>query len=153
MTLREAFHTVCSEALPPSPYRHLSLYIRTPFFGGPEEGGWWGTDVELVSTQEFPSEDAARAQLELVKELAEHQTHEAKLAWSDHCRFELELAERQTHEAKLVWADHCRFELEQAERRGISPDELRETDGPVEYFVVLERLPGDCSRKDDRFYS
>ena len=131
MTLREAFHTVCSEALPPSPYRHLSLYIRTPFYGGPEEGGWWGTAVELVSTQEFQSEQAARAQLELVEELAQHQTHEAKLAWSD----------------------HCRLEIEQAERRGISPDELRETDGPVEYFVVLERLPGDCSRKDERFYS
>ena len=42
----EAFHQICKEAKPAKSH-HVSLYANEPFYGGPEEGGWWGSDTVL----------------------------------------------------------------------------------------------------------
>ena len=39
--ISEAFFTACSEAQP-AKQQVVSLYVDVPFYGGPEEGGWWG---------------------------------------------------------------------------------------------------------------
>jgi hypothetical protein len=60
MYIREAFEQVCKEAKPAE-----SLYVvlmeDRPYYGGPQEGGWFGHDHTIVAYQLFPTEEQARA--------------------------------------------------------------------------------------------
>lgn len=44
--IRESFFQVCGDAKPSNSF-YVSLYSARPFYGGPEEGGWWGRDYVL----------------------------------------------------------------------------------------------------------
>lgn len=55
-----------------TPEAYVSLYAKTPFYGGPEEGGWWGHDVVLVSHQSVSSAEEAEAVKARLKYIARH---------------------------------------------------------------------------------
>lgn len=129
MSLREAFFTVCREAKPAKEY-HVSLYANAPFYGGPEEGGWWGSDTFLVASQAFPTEQAA---------------HVAK-AMADQLAIELSAEERR------AGGEACLRQMEWLDARGLDADYLPEVDGDIEYFVALEDQPGSQQQRGCRHY-
>lgn len=127
--IEDAFNQVCEDA-EPTKSAYVSLYVSSPFYGGPEEGGWWGRDVSLVSTFHCMTMEKADAVLEKVKELAK------------------ELSEK----AKQDFYTQCRNELDAADRRGIDYDSLREVDGEETYFVVKEEIQGEQSSRGSRHW-
>jgi len=125
-----AFKKVCAD-----PERadeiFLSLYAREPFYGGPEEGGWWGADVVLVASQRFISENDARAAKERTDILV------AKLS---------KQADRQ-------YSERCRDECDWLDARGLDSEFLPEVEGPTKYFVIVEARRGEHESVGDRYYS
>lgn len=111
--------------------RYVSLYAKTPFYGGPEEGGWWGHDIVLITHQQAQSPDDT----ETIK-----------------ARFNA-AAEALGQEARQYFSMQCSKELDHAEALGIDPDSLPEVDGEATYFVVIEDLPGSHEERGDRTYS
>lgn len=131
MSIREAFFKVCREAQPVSQLElFVSLYIRTPYYGGPEEGGWWGTDVSLLAYQEYSSEKEAQLAFIAIDELAEQLNSEEKRAYGEKC-----LAESEWLEA-----------------RGLDDSFLPEVDGEEEYLAVIEEKVGSLVRSGCRRY-
>lgn len=127
--LQEAFEKVCSEAKPAQGY-YVSLMAREPFYGGPEEGGWWGCDTNIIAYQYFPTEEAADAAALAVKTLA------------------VELSQQ----AQREHGQQCLREMDWLDARGLDADYLREPDGPEDYFVLVsEGLPQE--HRDSRCYS
>lgn len=122
----EALDTPVVEAQPV----YLSLYIAEPFYGGPEEGGWWGYDVKLLKYRRYPDRTLAERDLATVQKLAE----------------------RGTHDATMEWGRQCQREVEAAEARGIEAADLPETDGHDEYFVIIEQILGEQARSDSRHW-
>lgn len=58
--LAAAFDAVlAAEAKEPEEW-YVVLMERVPFYGGPEEGGWWGSDSVVVKYAKFPDEELAR---------------------------------------------------------------------------------------------
>lgn len=98
---------------------YLSLYKVEPYYGGPEEGGWWGY---LHILQKY-CKCSSRAQAEMLMEKLQ-----------DHCK---EL----TEEAKKADGDDCLRHMERADRRGedVSDDGY---DGPSRYYMTIESMPG-----------
>lgn len=127
--MKQAFFEVCREAVP-AKASYVSLYVRLPFYGGPEEGGWWGADVELVAYERFSSEEAAAAAERKVKELAKELSKEAKDQFNQACAAECE------------WL----------EARGLDADFLPEVDGEAEYLVHVESSPGEYVSVGSRGY-
>ena len=134
MSIERAFHAICQEAINHRPRGyHVSLYEDVPYYGGPEEGGWWGHDTVLLASQEFDTEEAAQAALERVKKFAA----------------ELE------QDARSQYGERCRAELDWCEARGIddSNSVFGEVDGPSKYVVRIENYPGEHVYRGERFYS
>ena len=127
--MKQAFFEICREAKP-AKASYVSLYISMPFYGGPEEGGWWGRDVELVASQRYASEEAAEAAAEAVRGYA------AKLS----------------KEAKDQFNAGCASEMEWLEARGLDADFLPEVDGEADYFVAVEDSPGSQASEGSRGY-
>lgn len=119
MSTREAFFSVCAEAKP-AKRSYVSLYMRQPFYGGPEEGGWWGSDTELVAFQECSSDVEAEAVSAQVRALASRLSREARGDFNQQCARE------------CAWL----------EARGLDADFFPEVDGEVSYFVATESRPG-----------
>ncbi len=128
-TMQEAFTKVCSEAKKPEGC-YVSLYCDRPFFGGHEEGGWWGSDTTLVAYQWYPTAEAAEAAVVSVKKYAEQKTAEAKRAYGEQCTRELE------------WLDE----------RGLDSDALPEVNGEETFWVTNEVLPGSHESQGNRRY-
>lgn len=128
-TDKAAFFAVCDKAEPASSY-YLSLYREVPFYGGPEEGGWWGRDTELVAYQEFPTSEAVVAAYEQARLLA------------------LKLSKEQ----KDAFNQACAAECEWLEARGLDADFLPEVDGEIYYFTAIEERPGGLTSKGSRHY-
>ena len=128
--LTEAFFAVCDEAQP-AKGSYVSLYRSDPYYGGPEEGGWWGEDTTLVAYQHYPAEIAAEAALEQVKLLADEQNKQERKAYGEHCL-------RQT---------------EWLEARGLDDDFLPEPDGETNFFAVVEENLGCLESRGNRYYS
>lgn len=124
-----AFHKLCEEAKEPMGH-YVSLYAKYPYYGGPEEGGWWGTDVVLESYQQFPTKEQAEQVCSKVKQLAEELSREARNRWGDYCLRQLD------------WL----------EERGLDSDYLGEPDGPTEYMVVVEQGLGSMQSRGSRHY-
>lgn len=82
--LREAFHQVCKDAKPAEGW-YVSLIEVIPYYGGPEEGGWWGSDREVIAYQHFATEEAAQAAKEAVKKLAEELSQQARREFGRQC--------------------------------------------------------------------
>jgi hypothetical protein len=127
--LQEAFDRVCAAAVNAEQWC-VSLYLVSPFYGGPEEGGWWGTDYILEASQAFPTREAAEAAAEAVETLAE------------------ELAK----EARRTYGEQCLRETEWLEKRGLDDDFLPEVDGPFEYRVLIEQTAGEAASRGCRHY-
>lgn len=56
--IEAAFDAICTEAQRTDQW-YVCLMVSVPFYGGPEEGGWWGEDSHCVKFQCFPTEDMA----------------------------------------------------------------------------------------------
>ena len=127
--LAEAFFTVCNEAKPAQGH-YVSLYVDVPFYGGPEEGGWWGHDCSLVAYQWCSTEEEVEAKREAVEKLAKEKSEQAKREFGEHCL-------RQT---------------EWLEARGLDDSFLPEVDGEERYYVVIEDTPGSQESQGCRHY-
>jgi hypothetical protein len=124
-----AFHAVCKDAKAPETW-YVSLIESIPFYGGPEEGGWWGSDSIVVAWKEFPDREQATAASQAVHKLA------------------AELGEQ----SRRAFGEQCLRELEWLEARGLDADFLPEPDGESSFHVrVSQTLPEN--RFGDRHYS
>lgn len=129
MSLRNAFFTACKDATPAASW-FVSLYVNNPYYGGPEEGGWWGSDTSLVATQEYQGEKTANLAREHVEKLAEQATKDAGRAYGEHCLAETE------------WLD----------ARMLDDDYLPEVDGHADYWVTVEERVGSREAQGCRHY-
>jgi hypothetical protein len=129
MSLQEAFFGICKDAIPAKAY-YVSLYLNQPFYGGAEEGGWWGNDTVLIAYQQFPTEEAAQAAREAVEKLA---------------------SELNT-QARREFGEQCQREMEWLESRGLEADYLPEVNGEDSYFVAVEYEAGEQVCRGNRHY-
>jgi hypothetical protein len=127
--INEAFFSICREAKP-AVSGYVSLYVETPYYGGPEEGGWWGSDTTLVAYHHCGNEVEAEA---------------VKLKVEAYAR---ELSD----EAKRDFGRACLAQCEWLEARGLDSDSLPEVDGEEHYFVVVEEVPGQHASRGCRHY-
>lgn len=126
--LQTAFDTVCQEAKQAQGF-YVTLMEDISFYGGPEEGGWWGHDHVIRAYQHFHTQEQAEAAKAAVDKLAEELSADSRRAFGDHCLREME------------WLD----------ARGLDADFLREPDGESNFYVVLsEGLPEETF--DSRHY-
>ena len=109
---------------------HVSIYLKERYYGGPEEGGWYGTDLTLESSVQVQSK-------RLADELA------AKLSST---------ADQKTKFAKTAWSKMCQRELDAAEASLIDPLDLPEPNLPDEYCVFVERVKGFHATRGSRHY-
>jgi len=116
-TISDAFDALVPNAIPCNRY-FVALWRRIPFFGGPEEGGWWGADNIPVKYTEVATEEAA-------EELR------AKI---------LARAKELSREASRVHGRACLDQLAWCEARGIddSNDVFGEDDGAEEWWVSVQ---------------
>lgn len=127
--IEEAFFQVCRDAKPRA-RSYVSLYVNVPYYGGPEEGGWWGEDRLLVAYQECDCDEEAERLQEAVVALAEELTKDANRAFGESCR------------ASCDWLD----------ARGLDADFLPEVDGPESYWCTTEKTPGESVSLGCRHY-
>ena len=127
--MKEAFFRACDWPKP-AKSAYVSLYVKLPFYGGPQEGGWWGSDVQLVAYQQFSTIEAAEEVLENVQKLAQRQSEAAKNSFNQQCL------------AETAWL----------EQRGLGDSFLPEVDGEETYFVVVEDRVGSRERVGNRHY-
>ena len=127
---REAFFTVCKEAEGANT-QWVSLYADHRFYGGPEEGGWYGTDTELIASQQVYSASMADTIKKQVNTFAEKLT-----------------ADAETHRNAV-----CAAEVEWLEARGLDDDFLPQPDGGTHYWVAWEQVQGSFVSTGDRSYS
>ncbi len=126
--IRQAFDMVCKDAIAAGCW-YVSLVEHVQFYGGPEEGGWWGTDTFVIAFESFFSERDARVVAEKINELAKTLTEAAR---SEHGKMCLQ---------QMKWLDE----------RFLDADFLPENDGPSTYSVVVgENLPEE--RRGCRHY-
>lgn len=130
MTIEDAFREVCDHA-EESETRYVSLYCAEPFYGEPEEGGWWGCDVRLVATQGFPTISQADAAVDRIEALVKQLQAGAQASYGDMCLSQLE---------------SCGWNGEEAQSR------YGEVDGAADYFVVIEDHPGSAEHLGCRHY-
>lgn len=124
-----AFHDKCTEAKQAETW-YCYLYADHPYYGGPEEGGWWGTDQEIIAFQEFPSEELARAAQDAA----------------------YEMAKELTAQSRAEFGEFCNRQLEWLEARGLDSDFLGEVDGESTYGIgVSQEVPQ--SSRGSRHYS
>lgn len=98
----------------------VSLYSVEPYYGGPEEGGWWGNLYILKEYVRCSSRDAAEKLQEKLQERCSQLNYEAKIADGEHCLRMME------------WF----------EKRGQDTDDYG-YDGPSSYSVFIEKIPGE----------
>lgn len=108
----------------PSPQKTGKFYVclmqSSPYYGGPEEGGWWGEDVTCVAYQECNT----RGKAEALKNIMQAD------------------ADRMTAEAKSGFERYCRDSLDAAEARGLEASDLPEVDGYATYSLeVRDEVP------------
>jgi hypothetical protein len=127
--IQEAFHQTLPKAQKSERY-YVSLYACIPYYGGPEEGGWWGEDRVLCATEAFNFEDEADAAKEKIQELAD----------------------RLQKQAQREYGENCRRECDWLDERGLDADYLPEPDGPTRYFVVVEPQRGMSESTGCRHY-
>ena len=127
--LQSAFEAACKDARAPEEW-HVCLMEDAPFYGGPEEGGWWGTDTVVVAYKTFPTEAQAKAALASVETLAR----------------ELEADSRKN------FGEQCLREMEWLDARGLDADWLPEPDGESHFHVIAcQEIPSN--RRGCRQYS
>lgn len=127
--IQEAFNKICTDNQKANTH-YVCLMESVPFYGGPEEGGWWGSDNILIAYKEYPTEELAYEAKEAVLKLAQELNDTEKKRYHQQC------------------ADQCDW----LEQRSLDADYLPENDGPSEYYVTVEEsIPQN--RFGDRHYS
>lgn len=116
VNLVQAFHAECTKAKKSKSY-FVSLVENIPFYGGPEEGGWWGSDQIVKAYEEFPSLKSAKRAVARIKILAAQLDAESRREFGDQCLREMD------------WCDS----------RNVDYDYLPEVDGETTYSVLLTR--------------
>ena len=131
MSIQSAFSEICKDAKIANSV-FVSLYRSDPFYGGPEEGGWWGSDVSLVASQEFASEELAEKAKEKIEKLSKE--------LSDNARRE--------------YGEVCNRQIEWCEARGIDDPNLvfGEVDGESRFYVHVEHEQGENESRGCRHY-
>lgn len=129
---KAAFFEVCATAKP-AESAYVSLYVELPYYGGPEEGGWWGSDTELVAYQQVSNEVEAKALVDQVKALADKLSQEAKDRFYQDCATSVEWVEQHDPMADVN-------------------DYFPEPDGEEKYWVTTESRPGEHVRQGSRYY-
>jgi hypothetical protein len=114
--VREAFGIVLPDAEESETW-YVVLMEEVPYYGGPEEGGWWGRDTVPVAWKECLSKKEATRYEKQVEKLAE----------------ELSIVARDRY------GNHCLESLEWLEARGLEADFLPEPDGPSTYYVQVSK--------------
>jgi len=114
--LQQAFDLAVEDARTPETW-FVSLVERVPFYGGPEEGGWWGADTHVVAFREYRTREEADIAHGAVLQMAR----------------DLEEQSRREH------GEHCLRSTEWLEARGLEADFLPEPDGPSEFSVVVSQ--------------
>ncbi|QTF81861.1 hypothetical protein SEA_GUEY18_76 [Gordonia phage Guey18] len=127
--IQAAFEKVCNESVSVQNW-YVSLYQNVPYYGGPEEGGWWGSDTEIVAYQQFLTEEDAKAALDKVRKLADEYTQQA------------------ANEFNLQCANECEW----LEERGLEADYLPEPDGSISFWVTIEQKVGQFNEEGTRGY-
>lgn len=126
--LKCAFDAVIENAREPETW-YVCLMHDYQYYGGPEEGGWWGTDSTLAAYHQCNSKEEADQLSAAVLKLAE----------------ELNAESRKAH------GEQCLRELDWLEARGLDADWLPEPDGGDSYRVVVSQgLPS--ARRGPRHY-
>ena len=120
MEIQEAFFKTLKDQVKTPQRFYICLIREEQFYGGPEEGGWWGKDRHLVAFAEFATREECEANVAAIDALAKEKSDEAS---SDFNR-------------------RCLAECLNAEARGIDVDTLPEVNGPDRYRVLItEVLP------------
>lgn len=114
MSIQDAFEKICADAKPANG-AYVSLIRQSPFYGGPEEGGWYGTDTDVISCKWCSTEDEANAVRDAV----------------------VKLADELSAEARKTFGEHCLREMEWCEERNLDADYLPEPDGEESYCVII----------------
>lgn len=112
--IQAAFNAVCENAVQAESW-YVVLAESAPYYGGAEEGGWWGRDTIVLAFQEFTTKEAAERAAKSVEELAEKMRRESEFGYGERC---------------LTQWDWC-------ESRGLEADYLPEDDGPSDYMVFV----------------
>jgi hypothetical protein len=129
--ISQAFDFLVPDATPCQRY-FVVLWRRIPFYGGPQEGGWWGADTIPVKYTEAATEEAAE---QLRANILAHAEELSREASRDHGRA-------------------CLTQLAWCEERGIddSNSVFGEDDGAEEHFVTVQtELPE--AQYGERHYS
>lgn len=129
MSIKDAFKKLCQNASVAEPC-YVCLYVRTHFYGGPEEGGWEGEDTTLVEYFRVSTREVAESLAVAIEADAAQMTADAKWRHGERCLEESE------------WLD----------ARGLDDDFLSEPVSPDEYFVVVESTPGVSEQRGNRHY-
>lgn len=132
--IKAAFDKVVADAVEANA-SYVSLYVSLPFYGGPEEGGWYGSDTELVEYRRCTNDEEAQALREAVLKMSETLNEEARQ------RFNEEMARQ------LEWVE---------EHDPLCDDAnvyFPEPDGEERYWVAVENRPGSMVSQGDRCYS
>jgi len=119
--LREAFEQVVEDrkkVAQPETWV-VVLWENTQYYGGPEEGGWYGWDHEPLEYAIYPDEETAQAVSEKVAERARELTNLSRRREGRRCLQE------------LAWL----------EARGLDADYLPERDCAIYSVSVLNELP------------
>ncbi len=125
MSIESSFDFICQNAKTAhedGENRCVSLYVRDRVYGGPEEGGWWYSNVTLVRYQLFATEEQATRAQESIEELAKCKTREAMMEHGKRCLREME------------WLDARMID---------DYDWLGPPTSPEEYYVAVEAEPGE----------
>lgn len=129
MLTPDMFLEVCDQAKPADPC-YCSLYVNVPYYGGPEEGGWWGVSTHLLASQGFPCEEDANQAMDRVKELVE----------------------AGNRDERRKFGEQCLREMEWLEARGLDSDFFPEPDGESRYWVCVEEKRGEHESRGCRHY-
>ena len=116
----EAFHRIVSNPTTPIA-AYVVLWKSVPFYGGPQEGGWWGSDRIVEAFERVNTREEAEALCERIETLADELTADAARAHGRGC---------------LAHLDWC-----EARRIDDSNSVFGEDHGPTTYFVTVEDHP------------
>jgi hypothetical protein len=109
----------------------VSLYAIEPFYGGPEEGGWWGKDQRLVWWKAYSNKHEAEQTMRKI---------EAFIKMFNSIE-------------RTNWYIQCEKELDIADAIGMNVNRLfGETSGPMEYECFVEENLGSNENHGSRLY-
>jgi hypothetical protein len=133
-TTEKAFHQVCDRA-ENAKTLFVSLYCDDRFYGGPEEGGWYGTDTRLIASQRVYSREMGDRMKTQVEDLARKLTRKAE------------------DDRNRQLAAECEY----LEERGVDDYDnnayLSPPDGGSHFWVAVEPKQGSLVSTGDRAYS